>query len=113
MRKDQFTLDYVINNHNYYFNNKKVNFDKTKELLLQDFSIYHIEELTFEDQAPRKEAFENVLSSLRIEGISFLYLIFGDRTGVHFYFGVVRNLHDNKLLPLSVSDIGEKNYNQV
>jgi hypothetical protein len=59
--------------------------------LVSDFSLYHIEELTFEDESPRKKAFENVLSSLKFEGISFVYLLLGDRHGVSFYFGIVKD----------------------
>jgi len=103
---DKFTLDFVSNKENYYLVNKDIKLDAVKELIRKDWCIYHIEEITFEDESPRKEAFENVLSSLRIDGINFLYLITGDKQGVHFYFGVVKNLNENCKLALEVNDIG-------
>jgi DNA helicase HerA-like ATPase len=109
MGQDKFTLDFVSNPQNFFIsNNNHLETVKSKKLLLQDFVLYHVEELTFEEQSPRKEAFENVISSLRVDGVSFLYLILGDQSGVHFYFGVVRNLHEHDFLALSVSDIGEQ-----
>jgi hypothetical protein len=109
MEQDKFTLDFVSNPQNFFISNSnRLDTVKSKQLLLQDFVLYHVEELTFEEQSPRKEAFENVISSLRIDGISFLYLILGDQSGVHFYFGVVRNLHEHEFLTLSVKDIGEQ-----
>lgn len=109
MGQDKFTLDFVSNPQNFFIsNNHHLDTVKSKKLLLQDFVLYHVEELTFEEQSPRKEAFENVISSLRVDGVSFLYLILGDQSGVHFYFGVVRNLHEHDFLALSVSDIGEQ-----
>ncbi|MBU9712741.1 DUF87 domain-containing protein [Evansella tamaricis] len=110
MEKDTFVLDFISNQTNYYLgNNHRLKTKELDTLLLQDVSFYHIEELTFEDQSPRKEAFENVLSALRIEGVSFIYLILGDQNGVQFYFGVVRKLNEGTAQPLSINinEIGE------
>ncbi|MCK8826593.1 DUF87 domain-containing protein [Natroniella acetigena] len=112
MEQEKYVLDFISNEDNYYLvDNQKLELSESKELTLQDFAIYHIEELTFEDdegKSPRKEAFENVISALRLEGVSFLYLILGDKEGVHFYFGVVRDLNDRKDLDLNIRDIGEE-----
>ncbi|WP_337102113.1 ATP-binding protein [Paenibacillus sp. YIM B09110] len=78
------------------------------ELELMDYTLYHIEELTFEDKAPRKEAFENVISSIRVPGISFIYLIVGNQSGVSFYFGIARDLASKTHSPLNIRDIGEQ-----
>ena len=80
--------------------------EKVKGLLPKDFTLFHIEELTFEDSSPRKEALENVLSSLRIDGVNFLYLLLGDENGVSFYFGIVKDKNYTKELELDVDDIG-------
>ncbi len=79
---------------------------RVKNLLSRDFTLFHIEELTFEDSSPRKEALENVLSSLRIDGVNFLYLLLGNEDGVSFYFGIVKDKNCNKELELDVDDIG-------
>jgi len=58
---------------------------------LLDLELFHIQEITFEEESPRREALENVLGSLRLEGFNFVYLILGDEQGISFYFGVVKN----------------------
>lgn len=77
------------------------------QILKNDFSLYHIQELTFEDESPRKEGFENVLSSLKIDGVSFVYLLLGDADGVSFYFGIVKDKDYAFELELDVDDIGD------
>ena len=55
--------------------------------------LFKIEEITFEEDAPRQEALENVFSALRhISGINFIYLILGDENGVNFYFGLSKDI---------------------
>lgn len=49
----------------------------------KDSILFRVEQMTFEEEAPRKEALENVLSSTRIPGINFVYLLTGrDRKSV-------------------------------
>lgn len=105
--KENYTLDFLKNTSNHYLINNNSNLKNKKEFQLSDFCLYHIEELTFEEKAPRKEALENVLSSLRLDGVNLLYLISGDENGVHFYFGVVRDLTKEKELTLNIDDVGE------
>lgn len=47
------------------------NFEKVKQQL-DFFTMYRVDEITFEDKAPRKEALENVISSMNICGINFI-----------------------------------------
>lgn len=74
---------------------------------LKDIAFYRVDEISFEDKAPRKEALENVLSAMRIEGINFIYLILGDDEGVHFYYGVSRDLTKEMDTDLSIRDVGK------
>lgn len=63
------------------------------ELKREDFWLFRIEALTFEEKAPRREAMENILGTFRgMDGISFIYLILGDKAGVKFYFGVAKEI---------------------
>ena len=73
-----------------------------------EFYLFQVSEVTFEEKAPRKEAMENILGTFRgMDGISFLYIILGDRTGVKFYFGVARDKsYPERKLPFSVKDLG-------
>jgi len=81
--------------------------EKAIEIIEEDFILFHIEELTFEDDSPRKEALENVLSSLRIDGVNFVYLLLGEKHSVSFYFGIVKDKKYRGELELDVDDIGK------
>lgn len=107
INKSKDTLNFLRKDYNYYLVNNNYNLTKVRNFIDKDYCLYHIEELTFEEKSPRKEALENVLSALRLEGVSFLYLIVGDKEGVHFYFGVVKDLNKNIDLELEIDDIGE------
>lgn len=100
-------LDFLSQKDNYYLvNNKDIEIKDVSELLEKDLILYHIEEITFNEKAARKEAVENVLSSMKIEGINFLYLVLGDNDGVHFYFGIARDLYYDKEMTLGIEEIG-------
>lgn len=58
---------------------------------LLDLELFHIQEITFEEDSPRREALENVLGSLRLNDFNFVYLILGNDDGISFYFGIVKN----------------------
>lgn len=72
-------------------------------------ALYRIDEITYDDESPRKEALENAISSMRIKGINFVYIIKGDKKGVKFYYGVAKDYSvEEDGTPLEVCDIGEK-----
>ena len=54
-----------------------------------------------------KEALENVLSSLKMEGLNFLFLIIGRKEKVDFYYGISKDLSDHKSLDFAIKDIGD------
>lgn len=95
------TNDYIVNYQEFNLENLEDN--------LSEITLFKINELTFEEKEknPRREAFENVLGTLRAEGINFIYLILGSKKGVSFYFGIVKNLKDERELPLNVREMGE------
>lgn len=107
VEKDTYILDFLNDDNNHYLINNNYNLREIRKFYNSDFCLYNIQELTFEDKAPRKEALENVLSSLRLEGVNFLYLIIGDKKGVHFYFGVAEDLTNEIQLKLEIDDIGD------
>ncbi len=61
----------------------------------EDIILYQVKKITFDDsdEAPRKEALENMLSAVRVPGVNFLYLIMGSEEGVKFYYGLSRARH--------------------
>lgn len=69
-------------------------------------ALYRIDEITFENKAPRKEALENVISSMNVEGVNFVYMIIGNKTGVRFYYGAVRDF-SAKTDDMVINDIGD------
>ena len=108
MTKEKFAIDFLRNADDLYLsdNNKKA-FAAVQNILPRELALYHIEEVSFEDKAPRKEALENVLSAMKISGINFIYLILGDERGVHFYYGVAKDLSSHENMELSINDIGK------
>lgn len=110
MDNNRFEIDFLTDADNYYLSsNCNMQFRQDdEEFDLSDIALYRIEEVSFEEQAPRKEALENVLSTMKIEGINFIYLILGDENGVNFYYGISRNFVSDKEPELSIMDIGEK-----
>lgn len=77
-------------------------------LEIQDFSLFQIQELTFEEKAPRREAMENILGTFRgMKGISFIYLILGEATDVNFYFGVAQDYSYDGEVKFNAIDLGE------
>lgn len=108
MQQNKFAIDFLTNPNNLYLSNyKQITVNSIDKILPKELSLYHIEEISFEDRAPRKEALENVISSMRIEGITFVYLILGDDKGVHFYYGVAKDFSEDISPDLSIQDIGE------
>ena len=78
-----------------------------REIILRECCFFQIEELTFEEKAPRREAMENVLSTFRdLEGMSFIYLILGSGQDVKFYFGIAKDFAHEKAENLSAPTIG-------
>ena len=108
MENNTYLKEHLKDTERYYLSNsKEIKIKALKEKLDKaNLAVYHIEEITFEEEAPRKEAFENVISALRCKGINFLYLILGNSEGVNFYFGVVKDMNKNIDLDVDIMDTG-------
>lgn len=108
MNISDFTINFLTDADNHYLSNdKQLRYESIEQISLADITLYHIQEITFEDKEPRKEALENVLGSLRIEGINFVYIVLGDAERVNFYFGVVKDKSLEIEPPITVYDIGK------
>ena len=59
---------------------------------LQDVCFFKMKSITYEEDSPRKEALENVFSTMRLPYINVLYLIKGEKHRVSFYYGISRDL---------------------
>ena len=75
---------------------------------LSNVVLFHIKEVTFEgeEKSPRREAFENVIGMIQNEGVNFIYLILGDKKGVSFYFGLVKESKYDGELPMPIDEMG-------
>ncbi|WP_120945582.1 ATP-binding protein [Helicobacter labacensis] len=74
----------------------------------RDIHFYHIQELTFEKDSPRREAFENVISMARMEGALLVYLILGDTHGVSFFVGMAKDKTYQGNLELDIDDLSTR-----
>ena len=86
-----FIERYMSNNGLMYISDY-IEIENNKKFNPRDISLYRVDEVCFDDKAPRKEALENVLASLRISGINFVFLIIGEKDRIGFYYGVSRDL---------------------
>lgn len=78
-----------------------------RDLEADQFFLCRIDEIMFEEKAPRREALENILGAFRgRDAMNFIYVILGDGRGrVDFYFGVGRDL-----TALKPSELGLNEY---
>ena len=86
---------------------RSMNFSNTDDIAIKDFYLLHITEVCYDEQAPKKEALENVLSSLKMDGINFIFLIVGHPEKVDFYYGISRDMHSDRKLDFEIKDIGD------
>lgn len=75
-----------------------------------EMCFYKIDRLSFDENFPRKEAFENVLLSLDNEAFNFVYMLTGNEDGIELHIGIVKNKNDNPAVlgkKLSAPNYGE------
>lgn len=81
-----------------------LNVDGKKQLERKAAAFYKINTLSFDDEYPRREAFENVLFAIDKPTINFVYILEGSPEGINLYMGVVKNSDaDDKLKPSDYS----------
>lgn len=103
---DKITNFFVDKNVMYLAQSMK--FTSIYDIPPEDFYLLHIDNVCYDEQAPKKEALENVLSSLNIEGINFIFLIVGQKEKVDFYYGISRDICCKKKPRYSIQDIGKR-----
>ena len=108
LEREHFILDFIEKPEKFYLDdNQKFCISKDAQLELKDIVFFRIDRITYEDKAPQKEALENVLSAMRIDGVNFIYLIKGDKKGVSFYYGISRDLIHKKMVPMEMDELGD------
>ena len=84
----------------------ELEFPKNGELRNNEMCFYKVKQLSFDEDYPRREAFENVLLSMNNQAFNFVYVLTGTEEGIELSIGVVQNQNEN--LPV----LG-KNYPQL
>ena len=95
MEKDKFISDFIDNPSTFSVESlvsKNSIIRLHRPICESDVCIFKVKTITFEDDGPRKEAVENVLSAIRLPYVNFFYLIKGDKQKVSFYYGISRDL---------------------
>ena len=60
--------------------------------------FYRVNQLSYDEDYPHREAFENVLYSLDNEAFNFVYVLTGTKNGIELCIGVVENNNENESL---------------
>lgn len=74
----------------------------------ENIFLVRVNGICFEEEAPKKEALENVLSAVCIDGILFVFLIIGNKDDVGFYYGIARDVTCRNQVQLDLYDICDK-----
>lgn len=81
------------------------------ELRNNEVCFYRIKQLSFDEDYPRREAFENVLLSMDNQAFNFVYILTGTEEGIELCIGVVQNRNDN--VPVLGKKLSAVNYGEI
>lgn len=81
------------------------------ELRNNEMCFYKIEQLAYDEEYPRREAFENVLQSINSEAFNFVYVLTGTNEGIELCIGTVRNQNEN--VPVLGKKLSAVNYGEI
>lgn len=96
-----------LNDKNVMYLSNILEFKKINPIENKDFYLLKVTDICYDEKAPKKEALENVLSSLKMKGLNFLFLIIGRKEKVDFYYGISRELNHKKSADFAIKDIGD------
>lgn len=86
-------------------------FPERGQLKNNEMCFYKIKQLAFDEEYPRREAFENVLLSMNNQAFNFVYVLTGTEEGIELSIGVVENQNENeKILGTKLSAV---NYGEI
>ncbi len=108
---DLFSNMQTINMSGVVDNITKNHFSKAGELKNNEMCFYRIKQLSFDEDYPHREAFENVLLSLDNEAFNFIYILTGTEEGIDLDIGVVANQNEN--LPVLGKKLSAINYGEI
>lgn len=76
----------------------------------KDYSFFKLEEIVYEKDYPKRENFENVISSFRNTNFSFIYILSGKKDKIEIFLGVSKINKDKITTSDYCSDILESNF---
>lgn len=100
MANDNMVIDSVV----------ELDFPRKEKLRSDEICFYKVKQLAFDEEYPRREAFENVLLSMDNQAFNFVYVLTGTEEGIELDIGVVQNQNQNLEVlgkKLSAVDYGE------
>ena len=86
-------------------------FPKNGELRNNEMCFYKIKQLSYDEEYPRREAFENVLLSMNNQAFNFVYILTGTEEGIELCVGVVQNQNEN--IPVLGKKLSAVNYGEI
>jgi Predicted ATPase len=89
----------------------KLDFPKNGKLESKEVCFYRVKQLAFDEDYPRREAFENVLLSMNNQAFNFVYVLTGTKKGIELCIGVVKNQNEN--VPVLGSKLSAVNYGEI
>ena len=89
----------------------KFDFPINGELRNNEQCFYKVKQLAFDEDYPRREAFENVLLSMNNEAFNFVYILTGTEEGIELCIGVVQNKNENQ--PVLGKKLSAANYGEI
>lgn len=105
----------LLGNISYVTQNKKVcniipaTFPQGDTLIRKDVIFYKINQLSYDEEFPQREALQNVFETISSPEVNIAYILNGSRTGVELYLGVVKNENygqNENVQSLSIGDYG-------
>lgn len=84
--------------------------DQQLSLILKNTRFLKIDEIAYDDEYPKREAFENIITSVKNSGdYNFVYFIDGGSSGVNLYLGVTKNISKD----FEKSDLSANDYSEI
>ena len=72
-----------------------IGFPSDGGLRSNQYCFYKVVKVSYDEEYPRREAFENVLLSMDNEAFNFVYILNGSQHGIDLYIGAVQNANEN------------------
>lgn len=90
---------------------EKLVFPSSGELKSNEMCFYKIAQLEYDEDYPRREAFENVMQSMNNQAFNFVYILTGNKEGIDLCIGVVQNQNENP--PVLGKKLSAVNYGEI